>query len=104
MPEHRHISPLAAAYARSIFELADERGTADETGAELQELAKIIDASPDVQRFLSTPAIGEDERGRVIEKVFRGRVSELLSNTLMVMNRKGRLGLLRQVVDAYAEL
>jgi F-type H+-transporting ATPase subunit delta len=104
MPQKDHISPLATAYARSVLELANERDVAKDVGQELEQLAQIVDSSPDLHNFLSSPAIGEEERGRVLEKAMRGRVSELVLNSLLVMNRKGRLGLLRQIADAYGDL
>jgi len=39
-----------------------------------------------------------------VDNAFRGRVSELTLNSLLVMNRKGRLGILHQVVNAYTDL
>lgn len=104
MPHETHTSPLATAYARSILELANERNAAKDVGQELEQLAQIVESSTDLQNFLSSPAIGEDERGRVLDKALRGKVSELVLNSLLVMNRKGRLSLLRQVATAYDEL
>jgi F-type H+-transporting ATPase subunit delta len=104
MAKDTHITPLAVAYARSVLELAVERSIADETGRDFGQIAEVVDQNPDLQVFLASPAIGQVERGQVVDKAFRGRVSELVLNTLLVMNRKGRLGLLRQVVAAYTDL
>lgn len=104
MPKAPHISPLATAYARSLLELASPQNQAKEIGQELEELVKVIESDPAFENFLANPAIGEAERGQVIEKVFRGRVSDLMLRFLLVVNRKGRLGILRQIANAYAEL
>lgn len=98
-----HTTPLATAYARSILDLANERGQAEAVGHELEELAGIVQSDASFENFLANPAIGEMERGRVIEKVFRGRVSDLVLNFLMVVNRNRRLGLLQQIANAYAD-
>src|SRR5438132_1462059 len=100
----QHTTPLASIYARSMLELADEKGQTDEVGQELADLAKVVEAEPMFATFLAHPAIGEAERQRVIEKAFRGRVSPLVFNFLGVMSRNGRLSLLRQVANAYADL
>ena len=97
-------SPLSVAYARSLLELANEQKQAEQIGQELHQLIEVLDADRAFERFLASPAIGEAERGKVIDHVFRGRVSTLLANFLGVVNQKGRLGLLRQVVNAYDEL
>jgi F-type H+-transporting ATPase subunit delta len=104
MPHEQHTTPLAAAYARSVLELANDQNQAREIGQELEELGKIVDSDPAFANFLANPAVGETERGQVVEKVFRGRVSPLVMNFLLVANRKGRLGMLRQIAAAYAEL
>ena len=103
MPPKIHTTPLATAYARSILDLANERGQAEAVGHELEELAGIVQSDESFENFLANPAIGEIERGRVIEKVFRGRVSDLVLNFLMVVNRNRRLGLLQQIANAYAD-
>lgn len=97
-------SPLAVAYARSLLELATAQGQAEAIGQELADIEKIIESDPTFETFLSNPAVGEVERGQVIEKVFRGRVSPLLANFLGVVNRKGRLSSLRQIAFAYHDL
>jgi F-type H+-transporting ATPase subunit delta len=104
MPQQHHTTPLAAAYARSVLELANDQNQAREIGQELEELGKIVESDPAFANFLANPSVGETERGQVVEKVFRGRVSPLVMNFMMVANRKGRLGILRQIAAAYAEL
>src|SRR5579871_2106102 len=104
MAKDTHTTPLAVAYARSVLELATERNVAADVGREFEGIGQVVDENPDFQTFLANPAIGEVERGNIVDKTFRGRVSELVLNTLLVMNRKGRLGLLRQVSNAYADL
>jgi F-type H+-transporting ATPase subunit delta len=104
MPQKLHTTPLSTAYARSMLELASEKNQAKEIGQELDELATVIDSDPLFASFLSNPAVGESERGQLVEKVFRGRVSPLVMNFLLVLNRKGRLGNLRQIASTYSEL
>src|SRR5438270_13637989 len=102
MPQsHQHNSPLSVAYARSLLELATAQNQAEAIGQELADIEKALESDRSFETFFSTPAVGEIERGRVIEKVFRGRVSTLLANFLGVVNRKGRLALLRQIASAY---
>ena len=100
----QHSSPLSVAYARSLLELANVQNQAEPIGQELSEIEKVIESNPTFETFLSNPAIGQLERGKVIEKVFRGRVSPLLANFLGVVNAKGRLGLLEQIASAYRDL
>lgn len=94
----------ATQYAQALLELANERGMAEAIGGELAQLKALLDANETFELFLKDPAIGEAERQQVLDRAFKGQVSELLFNTLGVMNAKGRLGLVRELADSYAQL
>jgi F-type H+-transporting ATPase subunit delta len=104
MAKESHITPVARAYAQSLLDLADRAQQSKEIGQELEQVTKVVESDPKLTAFFSNPAISDADRGAVLEKAFRGRVADLLVNTLLVMNRKNRLNLLRQMADAYAEL
>jgi len=104
MAKQLHTTPLAAAYARSVLEIANDRGIAPQTGEELRQVAEIVGANPDFKNFLASPSISEVERGQLVEKTFRGRASELVVNALIVMNRKGRLGMIDEIAQAYNDM
>ena len=88
-------------YAKAMLGVAEEKGQAEELLAELQELVSYLDTTPGFEDFLSSPLVDEDSRARVLEELFRGKASDLLADSLQVINRKGRLGLLRAVAEAY---
>ncbi|HET6247460.1 MAG TPA: ATP synthase F1 subunit delta [Tepidisphaeraceae bacterium] len=100
----QHYSPLALTYARALLELANERKLAEDTGRELAGLSEILTAEPVFREYLSDPAISHAERTASLERIFRGRVSELIFNFMGVMNSHGRLKLLGEVLSAYADL
>jgi F-type H+-transporting ATPase subunit delta len=58
---------------------------------------------PGVRLFLSSPAVGTADRQRVLQHAFKGKVSPLMWNFLGVLNLKGRLGILDEIADAYAD-
>ncbi len=93
---------LAAArpYALALLELAEEAGQEEAVLGELGALARELEADPALAAFLASPLIAEAERRRVLERAFRDRLSHLAVDLLQVMNRKGRLGLVRAVVGA----
>ena len=92
---------LARVYSRSILELAEEQGQAEAVLDELQELVKYLDRNPEFEQFLGSPLVEAEDRGRTVEKALRGRASDLLVDSLQVVNRKGRLGLLRAIAEGY---
>ncbi len=88
-------------YAEAMLDLAEERGQSDALLEELQDLTGSLDQSPKLEHFLASPLVDEEGRTRVIEDLFRGRASDLLVDSLQVINRKGRLGQLRAIAEAY---
>jgi len=94
----------AVAYARSILELANEKGQAQEFGQELATIGELLRQNPSFAEFLADPGIGVTERTAALDKLFRGRASPLVMNLMGVLNTRGRLNLLGAVADAYSDL
>ncbi len=81
-------------YAGALSDLAEKRALSDQVLAELAELGGGIERDADLHSFLTSPAVDDGDRGRVMEKVFRGKMSDLLLDALLVMNAKGRANLI----------
>ena len=88
-------------YAEALLELATEQGVVDELAGQVQELMPTISAGGDLHRLLANPAIGDNERGQIIQRVFEGKVHDLLYKMLRVLGDKGRLGSLPEVAGGY---
>jgi F-type H+-transporting ATPase subunit delta len=94
---------LGRIYAKAMLDLAEERGEADALLDELAAVVEYLDRDPDFERFLASPLIDEKDRAASVETLLRGRASDLLVDALQVINRKGRLGALRAIAEAYRQ-
>ena len=92
---------LAGVYSRAMLELAVSSGEADTLLEELRELSALAEENADFEAFLSSPTIDAEVREQSLEKLFRGKASDLLVNSLQILNRKERLGLVRAVAESY---
>ena len=92
---------VARVYAGAMLQLAHARGEADGLLNELLDLAGRVEKDAELERFLSSPLIDVDARRATIEKLFRGRRSDLFVDSLQVLNRKDRLGIIRGVAHEY---
>jgi len=92
---------LAGVYADSMLELGVARDEADSLLDELLELSGLLTKNVEFDAFLASPSVDPDVRRETIEKVFRTRASDLLVNSLQILNRKGRLQILHSVIEAY---
>jgi F-type H+-transporting ATPase subunit delta len=94
---------ISKVYAKSLFQLALAKGGNDLVQATLDELQALLDLAksmPKFSEFLSSPLIGAGNRGTSIDHIFAGRISDLTLRFLKVLNRKGRLAALPQIVTS----
>lgn len=92
---------IASVYAEALFSLAQEAGTIDATLVELDALVQLTEDDSKFAEFLRSVAIDPDARAASLEKIFRGRLSDLTVNALLVLNAHGRAGVLSQVRRAF---
>lgn len=92
---------IARIYSKAMLDLAEQQGEADSLLEELQGLVEYLGRNPELEQFMASPLVDDEDRGKVLEKAFRGHTSDLLLDSLQVVNRKGRLSLLRAIVEGY---
>ncbi|TNF70723.1 MAG: ATP synthase F1 subunit delta [Acidobacteria bacterium] len=94
---------IARVYAQALLGLAESSGEVDQILEELLQLGSLMDEAPELGDYLQSPLVKEESRREAVESLFRGRLSDLLVDTLQVMNRKGRLELIHALVEAYRQ-
>jgi F-type H+-transporting ATPase subunit delta len=95
---------LAEIYARSLIELAQGQGgreAVEGCAAELEEILEIARTNPRFSEFLASRVLPVDQRSASLERIFKGRISNLTMRFLQVLNEKGRLSHLPAVAAAY---
>ncbi|MCP4593184.1 MAG: ATP synthase F1 subunit delta [bacterium] len=85
---------IADEYAGAALVLAERHGVADDYLAELEDFVRYLGTDAAFESFMESPAVDEERRREVLERVFRGRMNDLLLNTILVLNGKGRSDLL----------
>lgn len=94
-------TPLARIYARAVIGLAEASGQGEALFEELEEVVRLLERDPAFADFLASPLVDVEDRRASLERAFRSRSSDLLVDTLQVLNRKRRLGFLPAIVRAY---
>ena len=69
-------------YSEAVFELAKEQDRTDEIKDELASLAVVFNDNPDLGKLLSAPTVSIGEKLDVVEKLFKGKVSDTSYNLL----------------------
>lgn len=81
---------VSKTYGEALFELAVEEGKEDEFFEEIQELKSILDANPDFAKLMNHPKILKEEKLKVLEEVFQGRISKEILGFLYLIVSKDR--------------
>ena len=85
---------LSNIYARSLYELAETSGgreAVEGATGELHDVMELSRADARFSEFLASRVLPVERRAGSIEKVFKGRLSDLVVRFLLVLNEKGRL-------------
>ncbi len=92
---------ISGVYARALLSLAVEQKLADRVQEELDGLLSVLDSQPALDGYFVSPGVDSGQRGEMIDRLFKGSLSDVVVDTLQVMNRKGRLGLVRALALTY---
>ncbi len=90
-------------YALSLYEIAADSKNEKQYLDELTAVCWIFEREPEFLKVLQTPSIAMDDKRNVLKKVFEGRIQQYLLNFLMLITEKGRVGLVRDMCQAYKE-
>lgn len=100
-------------YADALFELiTDECGEKSQTLTdvlgELESISGILDNAPELVKLMNTPTVAKSEKSKLLENIFKDKVSEYVYRFLCVLTDKGRLGywsrIYRQYLTMYNQL
>ena len=100
----RETDALAMIYAKSLYELADAAGGQAkimEVGQELESIVELAKENKLFQEFLRSPIVSTEARTQGLRSIFADRITDLTLRFLLVVNRKGRLGHLEQIAQAF---
>jgi len=92
---------IAGPYVEAVLDLAIEQGVLEQTIQEMGQIAGLIEQFPDFQKLLESVVIDPEDRGRSLERIFTGRVSELTYRLVMVLNQRGRAGFLGTIARVF---
>ncbi len=98
----RHI--IHEIYSDVMFELAEESGKVDAVFDDMEAVAKVFDIEPEFLTLLTVGQLKDDEKTKIIRRVFSGRVSDLTLDFLCVLARRNRLGFMFGIQDRYQAL
>ena len=92
---------LATRYAKSLLDLAIERGQLEQVFADMQVMQQICKGNRDFITLLGSPVIKADIKRKIVEAVTTGRITELTTAFNSLLIKKGRESNLPEIITAF---
>lgn len=81
---------IASRYAKSLLELAQEKGVLDQVNADMVAFDKLCKSNRDFTLMLKNPIIQHYQKLAILKKVFKGKVNDLTMAIFDIIARKNR--------------
>ena len=96
---------LARRYARALFSIGVDKGNFEPLGQELDNLAQLFAASPELRQTLENPIFKASQKRAILEKILpRVAASRLVHNFAILLLERGRISALPAIARAFQEL
>src|SRR5688572_26965089 len=92
---------LASRYAKSLLDLALERGELEKVYADMEWLQEAGKSSREFINVLRSPVIKADKKEKIINAVTRDKISELTKAFIRLMIKKSRESFLPEVIPSF---
>jgi len=95
---------VAKRYAKSIFELAEEKEIVDEVREGMLLLSSVTAQTRGFHLMLKNPIIRYDYKLRIIQRIFKGKVDDLTLRFFELVCKKNRAELLPSIARVFIDL
>ena len=92
---------VAKTYGDALFTLALEENKTDVLYAEVESLQDILKDNPELKALMNHPKITRDEKLKVVEDVFKGRLDDELTGFLVLLLKKDRYSELDAILEYF---
>ncbi|MFC1601468.1 ATP synthase F1 subunit delta [Candidatus Sumerlaeota bacterium] len=95
---------VAARYGTALYHVARDQGVVDALLVEAKALREIMRKGSKIRTFLEGPHFNTPDQKRVAQSVFRGQLSELLYNLLLMLIDRRRIYDFGEILKVYERL
>ena len=92
---------LASRYAKSLMDLALEKGELERVFQDMQWLQQMIKGSRDFTNLLRSPVIKADKKDKIVDTILQGRVTNITSLFIRLLIAKGRESNLPEMITSF---
>jgi F-type H+-transporting ATPase subunit delta len=78
-------------YALALYELAEQKGKAEEYLNELDEIITIIDGTKEFLEIIKHPDLSTSKKKELFQNIFKGRINDSILSFLLIIIEKNRV-------------
>ncbi|MBR1691554.1 MAG: F0F1 ATP synthase subunit delta [Lachnospiraceae bacterium] len=94
---------ISKTYGEALVELAVEENKVDDFVKELTVISQILKENSDFDALMNHPKIVKEEKKKVMENVFRGRISDELLGFFLLIIEKDRYGEIDSILSYFID-
>ncbi|MBR1929952.1 MAG: F0F1 ATP synthase subunit delta [Lachnospiraceae bacterium] len=94
---------VSKTYGEALFELATEQNKSTQLMEEIEALRRVLVQNPDLDKLMKHPGIPKQEKGGILNNIFKGRISDELAGFLQLVVAKERYGELDAIFDYFID-
>ena len=94
---------LAGRYAKSLIDLAIERGILEDVNDDVEYILALLKLSSELGRVLSSPIIKEEKKLAVLTALTQGKITATTSSFFGLLLRKNRENALPEIAHAFKD-
>ena len=97
------MTQVGSVYGEALYSLAREEGLDKTVLEQLKVLDQSFSQEPGFLKLLSAPNLSKEERCKVLDDCFRGKVQEYVLNFLKILTEKGYIRRFSECVEAFRQ-
>jgi F-type H+-transporting ATPase subunit delta len=94
-------SRVSNRYAKSLLDLALERGQLEPVNEDMRLVLETIRANRDLSILLRSPVVKTDKKQEILKAIFGGQIGVISTEFLNILTRKRREGELEGIAEAF---
>ena len=97
------MSQIASTYAQALYDLAKEENLTEEILQQMNVLRQAFTEEPEYLRLMTAANLPKEERCRILDEAFRGKVAPYVLNFMKILTEKGYMRHFSDCATAYRD-
>ncbi len=98
------VNEVARVYAGALVELGQEKNLLQQVEEELAFVSSLVEEDKDLLLYLKAPGITKDDKKNLVDKVFKGQLSEVTVNFIKILIDNDRQMSIRDINEAFKDM